>query len=415
MSKQKHMASKFLRHQKWWIKFRHPVNGTLIRESLETTDEARAELLRQRVDLEVALHEPRLQSVALPQPIRERLCLRDIAFSSNEPTPDGFRLEPFTALPTSAASSTVARTTVDEAVAVYLRFIKLENAAHHVANKVSMLRRFLGAARVAAAGGPARSSRGVRVGLQQKPFFTATFLDEISATVVQNFIEGLGVSRKTMRHYRECFHHLFEVCLKFDLYHPTNSHRPNPVAALPSYLTRNRHIVYLSQPQVLEQVAACVDSPRLQMAVELMIYAGLRRSEMLWLTRDCVDKDLRFLSVRYQIDEEADFEGSLKTGERTVTILPCLRAALELYLAGFDAHWLVPDVRGSRWNPDDFSKKLRRLNSEAGLPWNCLSFRHTYATKRAGEGWPLFRIAKEMGNSVAVVEEYYAAFIPPDR
>jgi hypothetical protein len=43
-----------------------------------------------------------------------------------------------------------------------------------------------------------------------------------------------------------------------------------------------------------------------------------------------------------------------------------------------------------------------------------LEYRHTYATQRAGEGWTLFRIAKEMGNSVAIVEQYYAAYIRAD-
>ncbi len=52
------MASKYQCRQQWWVKFRDPRTGTLIRESLETTDEARAELLRQRLDLEVALLEP---------------------------------------------------------------------------------------------------------------------------------------------------------------------------------------------------------------------------------------------------------------------------------------------------------------------------------------------------------------------
>jgi hypothetical protein len=49
------MASKFLRRQKWWIKLRHPLSGRTIRESLETDDEARAELLRQRLEIEAEL------------------------------------------------------------------------------------------------------------------------------------------------------------------------------------------------------------------------------------------------------------------------------------------------------------------------------------------------------------------------
>ena len=55
------MASKFLRRQKWWVKFRHPQTGEIIRESLNTHDAVRAELLRARLELQVQLPEPRFQ------------------------------------------------------------------------------------------------------------------------------------------------------------------------------------------------------------------------------------------------------------------------------------------------------------------------------------------------------------------
>jgi hypothetical protein len=54
------MASKFMRRRTWWVKFHHPVTGARIRESLETHDPARAELLRRRIELEVALLRPSL-------------------------------------------------------------------------------------------------------------------------------------------------------------------------------------------------------------------------------------------------------------------------------------------------------------------------------------------------------------------
>jgi hypothetical protein len=62
---------------------------------------------------------------------------------------------------------------------------------------------------------------------------------------------------------------------------------------------------------------------------------------------------------------------------------------------------------------DTFGRRLRKLNQDHQLPWTCLAYRHTYASQRAAEGWTLFGIAKEMGNSVAVVEEYYAGYIRP--
>lgn len=408
------MASKFLRRQKWWIKFRHPGTGQTIRESLETENEVRAELLRQRLDLEVALLDPRFMAVEIPnrlsvtlgRPVVGGQSAAVLAMPPAAPCPS-----------TPVALRLTQRTTIDEAVPAYLRFIASENAPLHVANKVSILRRFLGAERVEKAGGPVKTKRkrsadGEAVP-DAPPFFAGTYLDEISPVLVQEFLEGLGVSRKTMRHYRETFHHFFEFCIKFDLYQPTNWHRPNPISALPSYVTRNKRIVFLTQEQVDEQLAALASDPPMQMAATIMIHAGLRRAETLWLTKDAIAPDLSFLSVRNRTDEESDIESSLKTGERTVTILPPLRAALEKYLPQLAGPWLVPKPGGGRWRADCFSKRLRLLNAANGLGWTCLPYRHTYATQRAAEGWSLFQISKEMGNSVGVVEEYYAGYIRP--
>ena len=134
---------------------------------------------------------------------------------------------------------------------------------------------------------------------------------------------------------------------------------------------------------------------------------------MLWLTRDAIAPDLSFLSVVNRIDHDTDVESSLKTGERAVTIIPPLRSLLEPYLGGLRGRWLIPSSTGSRWHCDAFSKRLRAIHARANQTWTCLHYRHTFATRRAAEGWPLFRIAKEMGNSVAVVEQYYAAYLHP--
>jgi integrase len=411
------MASKYQRRQQWWAKFRHPATGTLIRESLETADEARAELLRQRLDLEVALLDPRFQAAEIPRRIRDVLRTSSIA---GEPQNAIVALAPPPPHPGLLAHAPVPRrASVDEALKAYLRFIAAENAPLHFANKVSIFRKFFGTARVVAAGGPEKTKRRRLVNGNVEPdppgFFAGAFLDEITPALVQGFIEGLGIGRKTMRHYREAFHHFFEVCLKFDLYAPTNWHRPNPISALPSYSTRNRQIVFLTPPQVEEQVAALAGDRVMRMAVMIMIHAGLRRAEMLWLTKDSIAPDLSFISVRNRQDSESDTRSSLKTGERTVTILPPLRAALAEYLPTLNGQWLIPKPAGGRWRPDCFSSRLRLLNSAAGLRWTSLHFRHTFATQRAGEGWTLFRIAKEVGNSAAVVEEYYAGYIRPDN
>jgi hypothetical protein len=60
------MASKFLRHQKWWTKFHHPAAGETVRASLEPTDAAKAELLREPVELHPALLDPRFRAAQIP-------------------------------------------------------------------------------------------------------------------------------------------------------------------------------------------------------------------------------------------------------------------------------------------------------------------------------------------------------------
>ena len=56
------MAAKYLRKNIWWIRFYHPRTGALMRGSLDTQDEAEAELLRERIELEAALLDPRFQA-----------------------------------------------------------------------------------------------------------------------------------------------------------------------------------------------------------------------------------------------------------------------------------------------------------------------------------------------------------------
>jgi len=402
------MASIFQRRQTWWIKFKAPGDGANVRESLQVQDRAKAELLRQRISLELALTEPRLQAVQVPDRVRQHYSL---------PSNTEMRADQPVALPNSQSPAVppvqrVKRVSINQAIRDYVNYIAAENAERHVANKISMLRRFLGSARVQEILKDTGLYRPFK-GAESKPFFSGEFLDEITAPLLQKFIEGLPVNRKTKRHYREMFHHFFEVCLKFELYQPTSWHRPNPISALPGYVTRNRHIAFLTSSQIDEQLEMLRDFPELRMGAALMIYAGLRRSEALWLTKDAIADDLSYLSVVNRRDTEEDIESSLKTGERTVTILPALRILLREYLPGLQTKWMIPNPSGKRWSPDGFSSKLKAVNQSKNLSWTSLIFRHTFATQRAAEGWSLHRISREMGNSPAIVDEYYAGYIRP--
>src|SRR5688572_3899759 len=112
------MPSKYLRRHQWWVKLRHPGTGAIVRESLETTDEARAELLRQRLDHEVALLEPRFRVANIPPRLSEVLGL------SGEASLNGCGRGELSANGNISANVPSAKNArVDDAVTAYLRYI----------------------------------------------------------------------------------------------------------------------------------------------------------------------------------------------------------------------------------------------------------------------------------------------------
>ena len=63
----------------------------------------------------------------------------------------------------------------------------------------------------------------------------------------------------------------------------------NPVSKVPKYKEHAPKIRFLTLAQVEEQLRVLEENGPLQTMVAMLIYAGLRREEMLWLTLDDVD------------------------------------------------------------------------------------------------------------------------------
>ena len=277
-----------------------------------------------------------------------------------------------------------------------------------------MLRAFFGSALIEEVTG--------RVPLQGEGCFTGTFLDEVTSACVREFIDKRRhrgeCSPKTKHHYKELFHHFFDVALSNGLLPVTNLYKPNPMAALPTYSSarKKKAIIFLKDKLIEEQCTLLKEHPSILAAVMIMIHAGLRRAEALWLTVDSIH-NMEYLSVVTRDDPQAgekDDLGNLKTegSTRSVTILPPLRAFLESYLPTLQGNWLIPHPSKplERWAKGAFSDALGKINRKAGLSWNCLQYRHTYATNRCLEGWNVWDLANEMGTS-QMIQMHYAAFI----
>ena len=86
-------AAIYQRKITWWVRFYHPLTRELVRESLGTLDATKAERLRERIDLETALLEPRFQAADIPAaiqtalgvPVRASVQDRDVSIAAPPP------------------------------------------------------------------------------------------------------------------------------------------------------------------------------------------------------------------------------------------------------------------------------------------------------------------------------------------
>ena len=73
--------------------------------------------------------------------------------------------------------------------------------------------------------------------------------------------------------------------------------------------------------------------------------------------------------------------------------------------------WAFPSPRGCRWDPDNLTRRFRKVARKAGHDVNLLDLRHTFGTMLAMKGIPTWTIANLMGNSEQMVRRHYAAFL----
>lgn len=198
--------------------------------------------------------------------------------------------------------------------------------------------------------------------------------------------------------------------------HP-ETRRDNPMRQVRRRRERAPDIRFLSREQIAEQLAALDDHPTLRLAVALMIYAGLRRSEALWLTGRDVDRKGGLLRVRAKTVDDDRWQPKTARN-RSVPISRALAAELDRHAAWRAEHgiegrqWLCPSPEGKRWDPDNFSHDLAAANRKRGLPWSALDFRHTFGSLLAQKGVSLYKISACMGNSPEICRRHYAALIP---
>jgi len=245
----------------------------------------------------------------------------------------------------------------------------------------------------------------------------APCFEQITTTHVAAFISGQvqsrGLAPKTANRYREILCRVFNWAMdEGGVRMPSDK---NPVAKVARYKERAPEIRFLTLPQVTEQLNALAEQPQMQTMVATLIYAGLRREELLWLTHDDIDFKIGaygMLRIRAKSIDGRSWQP--KTGvNRAVPISSALRQYLDQYTRRIvPGGWVFPSPDGRWWDPDNFSHDLADLNRVSHLPWTCLDYRHTFGSQLAMKGESLYKISKMMGNSPEICRRHYAALLP---
>jgi integrase len=319
------------------------------------------------------------------------------------------------------------RTPIAEVVAKYVQHIRTRKTAKSAQTDVYYLREAFGpicdelvitSRRVTEASRKRHLQPGAKQDLRRRAqVIEAACFEQIDTAHVSAFITGQvqrrGLAPKTANRYREILCRLFNWAMdEGGIRMPADK---NPVAKVGRYKEHAPEIRFLTLKQIDEQILALQDHPQLETMVAVLIYAGLRREELLWLTHDDIDlKAGHFGMLRIRAKTIDGRSWQPKTARnRVVPISSTLRRYLDTYTRRIvPGGWLFPSPAGTWWDPDNFSHDLADANKDAGLQWSCLDYRHTFGSQLAMKGESLYKISTLMGNSPEICRRHYAALLP---
>jgi integrase len=240
-------------------------------------------------------------------------------------------------------------------------------------------------------------------------------LEELTAGEIDGFITRRirldHIAPKTANRTREVLHVMFGYAIRQHGFRARDLRFPNPADGVPRRPEADPEIRFLAADQIDEQLQALAHHPLIQTMVACYIYAGLRREEAMWLTHDDVSLDDGMIRIRQKTIAGESWCPKTRRNRR-VPISSALRSYLEAFEPAGTTPWFFPSPQLCRWNPDNFSQSLRKINEQHGLPWSCLDYRHTFGSHLAMKGESLYKISELMGNSPEICRRHYAALEP---
>lgn len=300
----------------------------------------------------------------------------------------------------------------------FCKYLKSTRTFKSYKNDFSRLRIFFGpiceSLKPAVAGGTKESNKK-RQDKYARVHIKADLLEDISVQQINRFLLDRVKKDLWKPKYanlmREVLHKLFAYAIKHHGFCSRDRRYPNPVDGVDRLKESASDIHFLKLEDIPFQLEAVKTSPVIHALVATYIYAGLRREEALWLTGADVDLDQKLIRIRAKTAQGEFWQPKTKRN-RVVPISGQLYEILNKYQVNKNNIWFFPSPTGKRWDPDNFSQDLRKLNKKAGLNWSCLDYRHTFGSLLAQKGESLYKISELMGNSPEICRRHYAALIP---
>ncbi|HZZ42747.1 MAG TPA: tyrosine-type recombinase/integrase [Tepidisphaeraceae bacterium] len=324
-----------------------------------------------------------------------------------------------------AASALPTKTPIADVLTAYVQHIRVARTAKSAQTDIYYLRDVFGPV----CDGLKVTSRNLSAATKKRPpkpgqdrrckapIIEAAHFEAITTAQIATFISGRmanrGLAPKTGNRLRDTLSALFTWAMKqHGLRLPGDK---NPATAVTKYKESAPDIRFLTLKQVDTQLEVLTEDVQLQSMVATLIYAGLRREELLWLTPEDLDLSsgkYGMIRIHAKTIDGQSWQPKTKRN-RAVPVSSQLRLYLDKWrLKHPSGTWLFPSPDGKHWDPDNFSSDVRAANQKAKLPWGCLDFRHTFGSTLAQRGVSLYHISAMMGNSPEICRRHYAALIP---
>ncbi|OGU16697.1 MAG: hypothetical protein A2076_06650 [Geobacteraceae bacterium GWC2_53_11] len=250
---------------------------------------------------------------------------------------------------------------------------------------------------------------------ENRPTINVRHIQDITSEEIDNFLTsmikneaGSGyISKTTANRYRERIRALIswamtvkKVPMPGDL---------NPTCSITKFDEDELPCRFMTLSEIRKQLLALHNNIQLFAMVAMMIFAGLRREEILWLRTEDVDLKDRKIHVRNKKINGVYWRPKNKNN-RVVPISKLLTRILEMYVRrrNISKGWYFPSPEGCKWDADNFSGCLKDINNSREFNWTCLDFRHTFGSHLAMKNISLYKISKLMGNSPDICRKHYA-------